>query len=178
MKTFSDEKKTKTEQLLYTSPVSMTGIVMGKFLACSAMFSIYVLLSSINFFTLYKFAQVDFYTQRPPNFYMIFGGLIAVLLVGMAFIAVGVFVSSLTENQFAAVLITVVVLLLFLVVNIFNGQNVWYPIRVVLNWLSVFSRYQAFAYGIFDIGAFVYYLSIMGVFIFLTVRVLDSRRYR
>lgn len=178
MKTFSDEKKTKTEQLLYTSPVSMTGIVMGKFLACSAMFVIYALLSSINFFTLFKYATTDFYTQKPPNVYMIFGGMIAVLLVGMAFIAIGIFISSLTENQFAAVLITVVVLLLFIVINIFNGPNVWYPLRVVLNWLSVFTKYQAFAYGVFDLAGFVYYLSIIGVFLFLTVRVLDSRRYR
>ncbi|MBO5212591.1 MAG: ABC transporter permease subunit [Clostridia bacterium] len=178
MKTFSDEKKTKTEQLLYTSPVSMTGIVMGKFLACSAMFTIYALLSSINFFVLSKYAVTDFYTQNPPNVPMIVGGMIAVLLVGMAFIAIGVFVSSLTENQFAAVIITIVVLLFFLVINLFNGMIGWYPIRIILSWLSIFNRYQNFTYGIFDFGALVYYLSVMGVFLFLTVRVLDSRRYR
>ncbi|MBQ8163859.1 MAG: ABC transporter permease [Clostridia bacterium] len=178
MKTFSDEKRTKTEQLLYTSPVSMTSIVMGKFLACSAMFAIYLLLSSINFFVLFRYAITDYYTQHSPNTPMIVGGMIALLLVGMAFIAIGVFVSSLTENQFAAVIITIVVLLFFLIINLFNSMISWYPIRVILSWLSIFNRYQNFTYGVFDFGALVYYLSVMGVFLFLTVRVLDSRRYR
>ena len=52
-----------------------------------------------------------------------------------------------------------------------------YAIRVVLDWLSVYARYDAFTYGIFDIGALIYYISVSAVFIFLTVRVFESRKY-
>lgn len=174
MKTFSEEKRTKTEQLLLTSPVSTTQMVLGKFLSSFTMLVIFLALSTIFIIPLTFFTAED---SSGPNAALIMGNLMALLLVGMCFIAIGIFVSSLTENQFAAIVITIVILLLMFVISLFSSVIGSYAVRVVLDWLSIYSRYTAFTYGIFDIGALIYYLSVAGVFIFLTVRVFESRKY-
>ncbi|MBQ2809910.1 MAG: ABC transporter permease [Clostridia bacterium] len=180
MKTFSEERRTKTEQLLMTAPISTTQMVMGKFLSCLCMFLIALALSCINFIPIFTYADTttDIATDLPPNVSLIIGNLIALILVGMSFIAIGIFISSLTENQFAAVVITIAILLGLLLIGLFNSFIESYAIRTILSWLSIYSRYTNFTYGIFDIGALIYYLSISGVFIFLTIRVFESRKYR
>ncbi len=169
MKTFSEERKTKTEQLLLTAPVSLTGMVMAKYLAALTVFGGCVLLSSLNLIILYTHAQ--------PNTATILGNLLALLLVGMAFLAIGLFVSALCESQLAASVITMAVLLLLLVIS-FAGSLISLPwLRFLLNGISVFTRFQNFTNGIFDVAALVYYISLTAVFLFLTVRIYDRRRY-
>lgn len=174
MKSFSEEKRTKTEQLLLTAPISTTQMVMGKFLSALCMLIIFLSLSCTFLIPLSKYVAVG---SEGPNAALVLGNLFALVLIGMCFIAIGIFVSSLTENQFAAIVITLVILLSLLLVNLFAAFIDSYAIRSVLSWLSIFARYDAFTYGIFDIGALIYYLSICGVFIFLTVRVFESRKY-
>lgn len=174
MKSFSEEKRTKTEQLLLTSPVSTTQMVLAKFLSAFTMLVIFLSLSFIFVIPIFSYIPEG----SSLNMALVFGNIIALLLVGMCFIAIGVFVSSLTENQFAAIVITVVILLGMFVINLFNSVISVYAIRVILDWFSIYSRYQAFTYGLFDIGALIYYISITGVFIFLTVRVFEARKYR
>ena len=178
MKSFSEERKTKTEQLLLTAPVSITSMVMAKFLAAYTMFVGTVLLSSVNYITLYLYSEKStIYTNMDPNAAAIIGNTIALLLVGMCFIAIGIYVSSLTENQFAAVIITIAILLGMLFIGAFNGIINVYFIRFILSWLSIYSRYSNFANGFFDFGALVYYVSIAIVFLFLTIRVYEKRRW-
>ena len=174
MKTFSEEKKTKTEQLLLTSPVSTTQMVLGKFLSAFTMLVIFLALTSIFIIPLNFYIAED---SSAPNMALVMGNYIALLLVGMCFIAIGIFISSLTENQFAAIVITIVILLLLFLISFFNSMIGSYAIRVILDWLSVYSRYEAFTHGIFDFSALFYYISLAGVFIFLTVRVFESRKY-
>lgn len=169
MKTFSEERKTRTEQLLLTAPVTITGMVCAKFLAAFTVFFGCTLLSSLNFIILYTHAE--------PETATILGSLLALLLVGMAFIAVGLFVSSLCESQLAASVITVAILLLFLVISMANSLIDVAWVRFLLNGVSVFARFGNFTRGIFDVAALFYYLSVTGVFLFLTVRVFDHRRY-
>lgn len=180
MKTFSEERRTRTEQLLLTAPISTTQMVMGKFLSCLCMFLIALLISCVNFIPIFVYADTSSsaVTSLPPNVALIMGNLFALILVGMSFIAIGIFVSSLTENQFASVVITIAILLGLLLVGLFNSFIDSYAIRTVLSWLSIYSRYTNFTYGIFDFGALIYYLSISGVFVFLTIRVFEARRYR
>ncbi|MBQ8738613.1 MAG: ABC transporter permease [Clostridia bacterium] len=180
MKTFSEERRTKTEQLLITAPITTTQMVMGKFLSCFCMFLIALLISCVNFIPLFAYADTtsSAATSLPPNVALIVGNMIALVLVGMSFIAIGIFVSSLTENQFAAVVITIAILLGLLLVGLFNSFIESYAIRTVISWLSVYSRFINFTYGIFDIGALIYYISISGVFVFLAVRVFEARKYR
>ena len=169
MKTFSEERKMKTEQLLLTSPVSLTGMVMAKFLAAFTMFFGCILLSSLNFIILYTHAQ--------PNTAVILGNLLALILVGMAFLAIGIFVSALTESQLAASVITVSALLVLMVIGLANSIIELPWLRFILSGLSVFSRFQNFTNGIFDVAAVIYYISLAAVFLFLTVRVYDRRRF-
>ncbi|MBO5109363.1 MAG: ABC transporter permease [Clostridia bacterium] len=178
MKSFSEERKTKTEQLLLTAPVSITSMVAAKFLAAYTMFVGTVLLSSFNYVTIYLYAEKStIYGNMDPNAAAIVGNTIAMLLVGMCFIAIGLFISSLTENQFAAVVITIAVLLGLLFIGTFNNIINVYAIRYILSWLSIYSRYSNFANGFFDFGALFYYLSITVVFLFLTIRVYEKRRW-
>lgn len=169
MKTLSEERKMKTEQLLLTSPVSLTGMVCAKFLSAFTVFFGCMLLTSLNFIILY--------THSEPNTAIVLGNLAALILVGMVFLSIGLFVSSLTESQLAASVITVAILLVLLVIG-FAGNLISAPwLRFLLSGLSVFSRFQNFTNGVFDIAALVYYVSLTAVFLFLTVRVYDRRRF-
>ncbi len=172
MKAFSEEKKQKTEQLLMTAPVSLGGMVFGKFLAAYTVFAGTFLLGCINFTTLYKF-----YAEDKPNGASLFGSVIAVLLIGAAFVAIGLFVSSLTENQIIAAIGTIALMGSFLVLGMLNSYIPFAPVREMLSWLSVYSRFANFTYGIFDFNALLYYASISFVFLFLTVRIYEKRRW-
>lgn len=183
MKLFAEEKKLRTEQLLLTAPVTIWGMTIGKFLAAFSIFAGSLLVSCINFFPLYSYARAERAAQEysalhiGPSTAKIVGCLIGVLLIGAAFIAIGMFVSSLTENQLAAAVISISVILVMLLLNLLNNFIDVYAIRVVIDWFCILSRFSAFASGYIDIAAIVYYLSITGVFLLLTVRVYDKRRW-
>ena len=169
MKSFSEERKIKTEQLLLTSPISITGMVMGKFLAAMTVFFGAVTVSSLSFLFLFPYASVKTAT--------LFGNYLALLLVGMTFISIGLFVSSLTENQLSAAVGTIAIILALLAVGVVNLLlPSSYFLRYVFDFLSIFTRFQAFTNGYFDLSSLFYYLSISAVFLYLTVRVYDRRR--
>ncbi|MBE6707787.1 MAG: ABC transporter [Ruminococcaceae bacterium] len=170
MKTFAEERRTKTEQLLLTAPVSLFSIVFAKFLAAFTMFIGTLAITWIYMIPLGLYGK--------PNMGRVFGCMIAVALVGMCFIAIGIFVSALTDNQFTAVIGTVGILAVLLGVAMLNSVIDFYPIRVVLSFFSIYSRYSYFTYGLFDYAAAVYYISVAGVFLFLAVRVFERRRWR
>ena len=144
-------------------------MVFAKFLAALTMFAGTVLVSCVYYLPLFGYGE--------PNVGRAVGCLIAMLLLGGAFIAVGIFVSTLTESTVNASIGTMGILLLFVVAAIFNNLIDAYVIRAVLSWISVYSRYVNFTYGIFDVAAAVYYLSITGIFLFLAVRMCERRRY-
>ena len=169
MRSFAEERRTRTEQLLMTSPVTIPAMVFAKFLAAFTMFAGTVLLSCLYYLPLFNYGE--------PNVGRAVGCLIAMLLLGMCFIAVGIFVSTLTESTVTASIGTMAILLVFVVAAIFNNLINSYVIRSVLSWISVYSRYVNFTYGIFDIAAVVYYISITAVFLFLAIRVYERRRY-
>ncbi len=182
MKLFAEEKKLRTEQLLLTSPVSITGMIMGKYLAALTVFLGSLLVSCINFFPLYVYKRIELsetevYTHLGPAGAQIVGCVIGVALIGAAFIAIGLFISSLTENQLAAAVITVAVIVVMLLLNVVNSYIDLYAIRVVIDWVCVISRFNNFTAGILDLSAVVYYLSLAGVFILLTNRVYEKRRW-
>lgn len=176
MRSFSEERRTKTEQLLLTSPNSVFSLVLGKFLSAFTMYIIYIALSLLNFITLFVFTPEG---ATPPNDAMIIGNFIALILLGMCFIAIGIFVSTLTENMFASAVITVGILFGLLVINgassILNADGL-YIFRYIIDWFSLFARFDAFVYGYFDVGALIYYLSVTGIFLFLSERVFQARR--
>ena len=142
MKLFAEEKKMRTEQLLLTAPVSITSMVFAKYLAALTLYASALLITSVNTIPLFVYA-----TPEPA---IILGNYIAIFLVGGAFLAIGIFMSSLTENQLAAAVSTTAVLLVLLVISFANSAIDNYIIRSVLSWFSIYARYSAFTYGIFD----------------------------
>jgi ABC-2 type transport system permease protein len=191
MRLFAEERKLRTEQLLLTAPVSLIGMVLGKFFAAFTLFLGTVIFSCINFFPLYAVGRAESQaadysvTHIGPVTGQITGSLIGLVLIGAAFIAIGVFVSALTENQLSAAVITIASILTMigtgLLTQITDSDGKYlinsYAVRFVLNWFSILSRFSSFSYGYFDIAALIYYLSITAVFLFLTVRVYDRRRW-
>ena len=175
MRLLSDERKTKTEQMLLTSPVSLTGIIFAKFFAAFVLFAGTFFASCINFYVLYRFAA----NEGQTNTAVLAGNVISILLVGAAFIAIGLFISAMTENQLTAAIISITTILFLLISGAFISEaiNIWI-IRASLDFLSIFSRYTAFTYGIFDISSIIYYASIVVIFLFLTIRIYDIRRWQ
>ena len=170
MKSFSEERKIKTEQLVLTAPVSITGMVFAKFFAAYIMFAGSMILTSLYFLFLIPYATV--------KVGLLLGNLLAILLVGMVFISIGLYVSSLTENQLAAAVGTIAIILSFLVIGLVSSllpSSYW--LRFVFNFLSIFSRFRGFSNGYFDIASLSYYLSVAFVFLYMTIRVYDRRRY-
>ena len=105
------------------------------------------------------------------------GCLIGVILIGAAFIAIGTLISSLTENQLAAAIITMAVILALIGVGLFSSLISKEWIRVTLSWISVIGRFTNLSSGVFDLSAVVYFVSLTFVFLFLTVRVYEKRRW-
>ena len=169
MKSFSEERKIKTEQLLLTAPISIIGMVFGKFLAAYSMFAGCMIFNSLYFLILNHYAAL--------KFIILLGNLFAILLVGMVFISIGLFVSSITENQLASAVGTIAIILAFLLIGVLSSllpSSYW--LRYVLDFISVFSRFQGFVNGYFDIASIIYYVSISAIFIYLTIRIYDRRR--
>lgn len=182
MRLFSEERKTRTEQLLLTAPVTITGMVLGKYFAALSLFAATVLASCLNFVPLLGYAireqaAATADTHIGPVGGQVLGCLIGVLLIGAAFIAIGLFISSLTENQLAAAIITIGVLGILLFAGAAASLVKSDVVRTVLDFVSVLSRYDNFSLGLFDFSALLYYASISGVFIFLTVRIYEKRRW-
>lgn len=178
MKLLSEERKTKTEQILMTSPVSLTGIVFAKFLAAFTIFAGTLVLSSVlNMFALYSIAKEQEYVISKMNLPTVFGSILGVLLIGGVFIAIGLFISSLTENQIISAVVSVGAFVLIIAISSFAGNVNSAVLRVIIKWFSVVDRYYAFTSGLFDFTALIYYLSLIIVFIFLTVRVYEKRRW-
>lgn len=170
MKTFSEEKKIKTEQLLLTSPVSIPAMVFGKFLAAYLIFASALIFTSLYFLILTPYATLEVAK--------LLGNIVALLLVGLVFIAIGLFVSSLTENQLTAAIGSMAIILVLLGLGIVSSLlPTTYWLRFVFDALSIFTRFSNFTNGYFDLASVVYYLSVGGIFLYLTVRVYDRRRY-
>lgn len=169
MKIFSEERKQKTDQALLTAPVSITAIVMGKFLSALSVFAIG--LSSTALFALIMA------TVAHVEGFVVLGNIVGMLLIGSALISIGIFISSLTENQvIAAVGSLAIILFLYLIGVITSFFQVDF-VQKIVDFVSFLNRYNNFSMGIFNISDAVYYLSVAAVFLFLTTRVLEKRRW-
>jgi ABC-2 type transport system permease protein len=157
-------------------------MVLGKFFAAFTLFLGTVLASCINFFPLYAYANAEglneaYASAVGPVEVGIMSSTLGIICIGMAFIAIGMFVSSLTENQLAAAIITVTIIVAMLIMNLANDLIENQVIRFIIDWVCFISRFAPFSAGQFDPSALLYYVSITGVFLLLTVRVYDKRRW-
>ncbi|MCD7958516.1 MAG: ABC transporter permease [Ruminococcus sp.] len=170
MRLFSEEKKQKTEQGLLTSPVSIGGIVMGKYFAALTMYTIGITILLVYAVILSFFGTV--------TWGIVIANVLALFLVGAAFIAVTIFISSLTENQVVAAVLGIIVLLVLYMLDVFATYLSSIPILPdVLNALSFYTRYYEFTVGLFDPASVLFYISTAVLFNFFTVRVYERRRW-
>ncbi len=169
MRLMSEEMRQRTDQMLLTAPVRIADIVLGKYL--SAMLVFVIALACTFTWPLIVTMFGD------PAIYEIFGNYVAMLLLISCLVSIGLFISSLTESQIiAAILSFVVMLSLFMFSSIASAvDNV--VVSAVLNWLSVFSRYSSFTAGVFSLADIVYYISVTVVFLFLTARIIEKKRW-
>ena len=171
MRLFSDDKRQKTDQALLTAPVSLTGIVMGKFLAAVVLFAIGIAITFV-------YAIIIALCNVTPDWMVIIGNYIGLLLMGAAVIAVGVLISSLTESMFIAALGTFGVAFLLVMMDslttIFSNSEL---VASVVGFLSVSQRYSNFTMGLINYNDVIFFLSIQALFLFLTVRLLDRKRW-
>jgi ABC-2 type transport system permease protein len=169
MRLFSEEKRQGTMELLFTFPIRDVATVLGKYLACVTIFLLMLLVSLANMAILAKYGD--------PEFGPIFSAYLGLFLMGSAFLAVGTFVSSLTENQIVAAVGTFGALLLLWVLNWVSSAA---PPRVagLLDKLSIIERYSDFSRGIIEIQDATYYVLFAIFFLFLTLRVLESKKWR
>ena len=170
MRLMSDDKRQKTDQALLTAPVGLTGIVMGKFLAALLIFAIGISITVV-------FAIVIAF-QVTPDWMVIIGNFLGLLLLGGMVISIGLLISCLTESQFIAALGTFVVSFGLLMVD---GLSTLFPsngaVSAVVNFISVSQRYNDFTIGVINYDNVLFFLSMQALFLFLTVRVLDRKRW-
>ena len=169
MKTFSEDRKNKTDQALITAPVSVTGIVWGKFLSAFSIYLFTMLITLIPAFVIGLFSN--------PSWASVFGNFLASLLYGAAIIAIGVFISSLTESQIVALVGTVGTSILLMLIDSLGAVFGNEIIETVVSWISFQARYTPFTNGIFNVSSVVFFLSVVAVFNFITARRLESRRW-
>lgn len=222
MRTLAEERRQRTDQLLYSLPITTTQVVLGKYFALLVVYLIPLAVISLYPLLFSRFGEVYLPTS--------YGSLFAFFLMGAALLAVGMFLSSLTDNQgfaagigIAAILLNyysvslaeytsstamgslialyVIALLLGVVIRgLTRNENLAYGVTFVLiaalsvayfvnstafegllpdimTKLSLFRQFSSFVNGAFDLTAIVYYVSVMGFFLFLTVQSLEKRRY-
>lgn len=169
MRLLSEDKKQKTDQLILTAPVSLLSIVMGKFLAAYAIFAIGVAVMPVYGFVMSTFATVSWLP--------IWGNTVGLLLLGGIFVSIGLFISSLTENQMIAAIGGFFINLMILLMNTLKSALPYGFLQDVLSSISVYSRYSEITNGIFSLSSLIFFVSVIFIFLFLTVRVLEKRRW-
>lgn len=169
MRLLSEEKKNRTDQGLLTAPVSLSSIVLGKYFAALTLFIIAESIVFIYALIIAFCGQVVWST--------LLGNYFAMLFLGAAFIAIGLFISSLTENQMASAVIGMFVLFVLYLLDSLAANIPVELIRNALYSVSFYSRYLEFTRGVFDLSSIVFFISIAVLFNFFSVRVLDKRRW-
>lgn len=169
MKSFSEEKRQRTDQALLTSPTSLFEIVMGKFLGALILFSICSLI-----FVVYALV-ISFFTS--PDWAVVLCTVLGLLLLGSALIAIDIFISVLTESMIiSAVAGMGVGLLIYMLSNLSSNITVdW--IATIVKKIDFLTYYTNFTYGMLNLTDIIFFLSVTGLFLFFTARVLEKRRW-
>jgi ABC-2 type transport system permease protein len=169
MRLIAEEKKSGTIELLMTSPISTVEILLGKFFACLTLYTMIVALTGIYCIILEMYGS--------PDWGPILSAYFGYLLLGGTFIGVGVLASSLTENQIVAVLLGFGMLLLLWLID-WSASFAGPTAAKILQYVSIIEHLKDFQRGVIDTKDVVFYLSFIFLSLFITSRVLESRRWR
>ena len=169
MRLFAEERRSGTIELLLTYPVRDGAVLVGKYLAALALYAIMLALTLLYPGIVIYFARVEW----GP----LLTGYLGLLLMGATFLAVGIFASSLTENQIVAAITTFGTLLMLWVVG-WSAEYVGGPWGRVLSHLSILEHFDTFARGVLDTKDVIFYVDVTIVALFLTLRSLEARRWK
>ena len=169
MRTYSEEKRSGTIELLLTSPVTDFEIIAGKFLGCFGLYAAMMAVTMLDMSLLFAYGN--------PEWKPLIAGYLGMLLLGGSFISVGLFISSTTKNQVVAGTATFITFLLLWVIS-WMADSSGPTTGAVLSYLSITEHLDDFAKGIIDTKHLVYYFSFIGFGLFLTMKSVDSERWR
>ena len=169
MRTYSEEKRSGTIELLLTSPLTDVEIILGKFLGAMLLYASMLAITSIHMGILFYYGD--------PEWKPIATGYLGLLLMGGCFLSLGLFISSLTKNQIVAAMATFAVFLMLWVIN-WIGESAGPTTQAIVSYLSITEHFDDFARGIIDTKHVVYYLSFITFGLFLTAKSVDSERWR
>ena len=169
MKSFSEERKQKTDQALLTAPISLTEMVLGKFFGA---FLLYCICNAIYV----RYAVIlSFYAT--PDWAVFLTTMLGMLLMGGALIAIDLFISALTESQVIAAVVSIGIgLLIYMLDSLSNIFNVDWLTNFLRN-ISFDAHFTNFINGIINLTSVVFFLSVIAIFLFLCVRVFEKRRW-
>ena len=168
MRSFAEEKRSGTIELLLTSPLTDVQIILGKFLGAMALYALMLSLTLIHIGVLFWYGE--------PEWAPVLSGYLGLLLMGGSFISIGLAISSMTKNQIVAGVATFAVLLLVWVIN-WIGDAAGPTTQSVLAYLSILEHFDDFSKGVIDTTHVTYYLSFIGLGLFLTAKSMDMERW-
>jgi ABC-2 type transport system permease protein len=169
MRSYSEEKRSGTIELLLTSPVTDLEITVGKFLGAVGVYAAMLAVTLVHVAILFALGD--------PEWKPLISAYLGLLLLGSCFIAIGLFISSTTKNQVVAGAVTFVVALLFWIIN-WAAESFGPNVAAVLNYLSVTQHFDDFSKGVIDTKHLVFYLSFIAFGLFLTLKSVDTERWR
>lgn len=169
MRTYAEEKRSGTIELLLTSPVTDVQIILGKFLGAMGLYAAMLAVTLLYMAILFVYGN--------PEWKPVVTGYLGLLLMGGCFISVGLLISSLTKNQIVAGILTFAVFLMLWVIS-WIGETSGPTTREIVNYLSITEHFDDFARGVIDTKHLVYYLSFITFGLFLTAKSVDSERWR
>ncbi len=169
MRLFAEERRSGTIELLLTYPVRDGAVLVGKYLAALALYAIMLILTLV-------YPGIVWYFAR-PEWGPLLTGYLGLLLMGAAFLAIGVLASSLTENQIVASVTTFGTMLLFWVIG-WTAEYAGQPWGRILSHLSLLEHFDSFTKGVLDTKDIIYYLNFTILALFLTLRSLEARRWK
>lgn len=167
MRSYSEEKKQRTDELLLTSPVRITWVILGKFIATFLVF-----LTALSFTLLYPAVLAALGSFDPM---VTMGNYLGLALMAAVFISIGLFVSVQTESQLVSAVVTyAIILLLYLM----NSAKIFIDGAAgkILNFFAVTGHFEEFTYGIFNTGSVLYFISITAIFLFFSIYSLEIKR--
>ncbi len=169
MRTYSEEKRSGTIELLLTSPITDVEIILGKFLGSVGLYLALLAVTALYIAILFGLGT--------PEWRPILSGYLGLVLMGSCFISAGLFVSSTTKSQVVAGIGTFVVLLMFWIIN-WMSDTAGPTVGAVLTYLSITDHFDDFAKGVIDTKHLVFYLSFIVFFLFMTLKSVDAERWR
>lgn len=169
MRLLSEEKRHKTDQVFYTSPVTMTQVVLGKFLGAGLIYFVATAIVFIHQLVL------SFYGS--PEWGLLLCRYLGLLLLGGLLIAIGLVVSALTESQAVAAIVTLAVTMVMDQVDALTQSSSNTVLITITEWISPAHHFTGFFNGNFTVADLFYYFSMTGLLLFIAVRILDRKRW-